>query len=444
MAGNDVWKRRFDREREARKEAEHLLESKSRELYELNRELERSRHALEEMVEFRTRELAEAKERAEAASDAKSRFLATMSHEFRTPMNGVLGMAQVLLESGLDEGQAEQARVIQDSAQTLLELLNDILDLSRIEAGRFEISEAAFRVRSCIESAIQMVQVRAEEKGLALLLEIDDRVPEVVLGDEIRVRQILLNLVGNAIKFTETGDVAVRVAGRRDGAEYVLLIEVEDSGIGIAPEHLSTIFESFRQGDSSTTRRFGGTGLGLAITRELSRLMGGDVGVQSTVGKGSLFFTTFKVRPVDESALRPETAAVEVATGIDARVLLVEDNRVNQAVGRALLAKLGCRVEVANDGLEGVERSAKDPFDLILMDWHMPRMSGIQATRAIRHREEKEGLPRIPIVAMTGNAMRGDRERCLEAGMDDYLTKPVQKDELLRVLTAFAAPQPTG
>ena len=384
-----------------------------------------------------------ARQAADAASRAKSEFLANMSHEIRTPLHGVLGMAALLLDTSLSPGQRDQLQTIHGSGVALLDIINDILDFSKIDAGKLTLEAIDFDPRVLVREATAVVALRAQEKGLVFTSKVDAAVPAGLRGDPVRLRQVLVNLLGNAVKFTERGKVALRlglVAGAGDS--ITLRCEVQDTGVGIAPEVHASVFESFTQSDSSTTRRFGGTGLGLAICRRLVAMMGGELGLVSAPGEGSTFW--FTARLARASALLrapsgPTTAGPTTAAQLPGlprgRVLVAEDNLVNQRVAAAMLAKLGQEVEVAQHGREAVERWRAGRFDIVLMDCQMPEMDGFAATRAIRG-EEAPGC-HVPIVAMTAFAMKGDRERCLAAGMDDYIAKPMPLALLAEVLARW-------
>ena len=381
-------------------------------------------------------------------SKAKSEFLATMSHEIRTPMNGVSGMAALLLDTPLSGEQQEFAQTIKSSADSLLAIINDILDFSKIEAGKMTLEPLAFDFRRACSEVLDLLSGRAREKGIELALDYADDVPCRVVGDPVRLRQVILNLAGNAVKFTARGHVKVRVTCEGGASATTWLrVAIEDTGIGIPLEAQATIFEKFTQADGSTTRKFGGTGLGLSISRQLIGLMGGDLRLTSEPGKGSTFFFTLGL-PIaqEEPGQAGQAAAPPVLQhgSLGRHVLLVEDNEVNQRVAKHLLAKLGCTLEVAGNGVIALEKLASGAaYDLVLMDCQMPEMDGFEATRRFREREAEAGAARMPVIAMTANAMQGDRERCMDAGMDDYLTKPVQPVELTRVLTEWGGARST-
>jgi len=431
------------------------LRDANRDLVEAKQSLERTNEELEKAVERANRMASE----AGIANAAKSQFLAAMSHEIRTPLNAIIGFSEMLLESGLKEEQQDYAGIVKRSSEALLALINDILDLSKVEAGRMTLETSEFNPEAMASDICDLVRPTAEHKAIELLCRVEKSVPALVRGDPKRFRQVLINLMGNAAKFTESGQIELRMSAVQIADTRVkLLTEVRDTGIGIAEDQWKRIFEPFRQIDGSPGRKYEGTGLGLSIAKKLVELMGGEIWVESRVGQGSVFrFTAWMERsgqplesksPVTESPNQkalPATAPPVWKTG-GLRVLLAEDNLVNQKLACLMLNKAGVEVEVAASGKEAVEKYTGDPrqVTLILMDVQMPGMDGLQATRTIRGWEEKQpplGRRRVPIIAMTAQAVEGDREKCIEAGMDDYLSKPVKKEMLLEKIREWSSRQ---
>ncbi len=419
---------RIQHQQEARKSAETALQQ--------------AHDKLEDTVSERTLELVEAKEQAEQASRYKSEFLANMSHEIRTPMNAIMGLAYLATKTEMTPKQSDYLNKIQTSSKTLLGIINDILDFSKIEAGHLEIEKTDFSLQGVFDHLSNLVSVDAAEKGIVMNYDIDKKIPAVLVGDSLRLGQVLINLVGNALKFTEQGYIHVSVKIQETEEERVVLhFSVKDTGIGIEPDKADALFAPFIQADGSTTRNYGGTGLGLAISKQLVIMMNGALGVKSQPGRGSTFFFNAEFecshslhKGVEKQDLLLKKGGVPDLRGV--RVLVVEDSSINQQVAQELLEVTGVRVTIANNGVFAVQAVRAKTFDLVLMDIQMPEMDGYQATRLIR---KNVYCKTLPIIAMTAHAMSGDREKFLAAGMDDHITKPIDPDILYATLTKWMA-----
>jgi len=425
-----------------------LIEDNYRQ-YRLNQEREKEyARKLESEITKQTAELREANVRLEEISQLKSDFLANMSHELRTPMNAIIGFSELLSETPLAEEQLDYTRTISQSAASLLSLINDILDLAKIEAGKLELERLPFDLAEVVDNVAAMFKIPAREKGVVVACKIDNRIPKRIMGDSNRLRQVLINLAGNAMKFTEQGGIDIRVDYEREAAgQIVSRFSVHDSGIGIPADRVEAIFEKFTQADGSTTRKYGGTGLGLAICLQLVELMGGRLAVESEVGKGSTFYFVIPLEeaPAEIISLKEHKAVGREKAVSGGRILLVEDNAVNQRLASILITREGYEVEVASDGAESLEHLRHQTFDLVLMDVQMPNMDGMEATRRIREieadlalRQDYVGLRTLKqplaIVGLTAHARKEDETACYDSGMNGFLTKPIIKAKLAMVL----------
>ncbi|MBL9078531.1 MAG: response regulator [Planctomycetes bacterium] len=439
-----AWQRKAARERRARRQAEDLLEQKSRALYAADRRLAEANEELERRVAERTRELLAAKEQAEEANRRKSQFLASLSHEIRTPLSGAIGSLELLRDGGLDHGQSELVDTVLLCADTLLELIQSVLDTAKIEAGHVELASEPCDLRRIVEEAAAIFAGRASQQGVVLTTSFGGDAAPVVLGDGVRIRQILHNLVGNAVKFTPIGRIAIELATQKmPDDRTAVTLQVVDSGIGIAPQDQERVFDEFQQVQSSRERNLGGTGLGLSISRRLAQLMGGDITLTSEVGVGSTFTFALLALAADTAAATP-VAAVDTSVLQGLRVLVVDDNVQNRVVASRMLSRAGCRVTTADGGEIALALLEQQDFDVVLLDGQMPGMNGDQVARRIRAPRSPVRDRRVPILGTTADVTRDRIEAYTAAGMDLVLPKPFRMQRLLEALVGLVGPARAG